>query len=136
MITSWNLHIVFNWLITCRENKTKIQLNCLLHGLLRVCHLFFMLAKQKSVSYHGGRKHWAVYYTSPKRFLIRWLNSFGDFYWLLIGGFIKLSVQTFQPLIVIYKSCNLYIIIGNVHQFIGHSLIPLDPCLHTFVFIS
>ena len=46
---------------------------------------------------------WAVYYTSPQSFkvtfLIRWLNNIEDFYWILIGCFNNLSVQTFQPLI-------------------------------------
>ena len=32
-----------------------------------------------------------------------WLHNFGDFYWILIGWSIKLNVQTFQPLIVIYR---------------------------------
>ena len=63
-----------------------------------------------------GRGHWAVYYTSPQSFiitfLIRWLKNFGDFYLILIGWFIKLSVQTFQPLILIYRSDNLFIIKG------------------------
>ena len=31
-------------------------------------------------------------------------NNFEDFYSILIGYFIKLSVQTFQPRIVIYKT--------------------------------
>ena len=35
-------------------------------------------------------------------FLIRWLNDFGNFYLILIGWFINLSVQTFQQLILIY----------------------------------
>ena len=38
-------------------------------------------------------------------FLICWLN-FRDFYWILIGWFNNLSVQTFQPLTVIYRSGN------------------------------
>ena len=37
-------------------------------------------------------------------FLIRWLNNFGDFYWILIGWFIKMSIKMFQPLILIYRS--------------------------------
>ena len=32
---------------------------------------------------------WAVYYISPQSFIIRWLNNFGGFYWILIGWFIK-----------------------------------------------
>ena len=40
-----------------------------------------------------------------------------NFYWL-----IKLSNQTFQPVILIYKRVILCIIIGDVHKFIGHCL--------------
>ena len=36
------------------------------------------------------------------RFLIRWINNFGGCYWILVDWFINFSVQTFQPLIVIY----------------------------------
>ena len=60
-----------------------------------------------------------------KTFLIRWINNFGDFYYISIGWFIKLSVQTFQQLILIYR----IVIIRDKHQFIGHCLIPLDPWL-------
>ena len=71
----------------------------------------------------GGRGHWAFYYTSPQSiFLIRLLKNFGDYYIILIGWFIKLSVRIFQPLIVICVSS-----IWDVHQFSGHCLIPLDP---------
>ena len=38
--------------------------------------------------YQGGRRHWAVWYTSPqiflKSFLICLLNNSGDFYWIFI----------------------------------------------------
>ena len=62
-----------------------------------------------SILIYKIREHWAVYYTSPKvllSFLIRWRNNFGNFYWILIGWFIKLSFQTFQPLILIYRRVN------------------------------
>ena len=39
-------------------------------------------------------------------FLIRWLYNFGGLNLILIGWFIKLSVNTFQLLIVIYKKGN------------------------------
>ena len=57
-------------------------------------------------------------------FLIRWPNNFGDYneFWLL-------GSLTFQSLILIYRRVILCILIRNVHQFIGHCLIPLDPCL-------
>ncbi len=54
------------------------------------------------------------------------LNN-GDFYRILIGWFIKLSVQMLEPPIVIYRGVILYIVIGDEQQFIGHCLIPLDP---------
>ena len=40
------------------------------------------------------------------RFLIRWLDNFGDYYWILIGWLIKLSVQTLPILIVNYRTGN------------------------------
>ena len=39
-------------------------------------------------------------------FLIRWINNFGGFFWILIGWFVELSVQTFQPLILFYRRSN------------------------------
>ena len=41
----------------------------------------------------------------------------------MISWFVKLSVQTFQPLIVIYRRGN-FVYNRDVHQFIGHCLIP------------
>ena len=52
------------------------------------------------------------------------LGTFTFFDWF----FIKLSVQTFQPLIVITEWVILRNINGDVHQFISLCLIPLDPC--------
>ena len=55
-------------------------------------------------------------YNTPRFFFLNntilyvGLENLGTFYWIWIGWFIKLSVQTFQPLI-------------------GHCLIPLDPCI-------
>ena len=49
----------------------------------------------------------------------------------MIGWFINLSVQTFQPLIVTQEGLILCIIIEDVHQFIGHCLIPLDSWFGT-----
>ena len=57
-----------------------------------------------------GRGHWAAYYNIPQSFKIHflfvWLSNFGDYYLILIGWFIKLSVQTFQPIFVIYRRGN------------------------------
>ena len=38
------------------------------------------------------RGQWAVYYTKFYNNVIRWLNNLGEFYWILIGWFIKLSI--------------------------------------------
>ncbi len=50
------------------------------------------------------------FFTSPQSsiitFLNHWLQNFGDFYWILISWFIKMSVQTFQALILIYRRGN------------------------------
>ena len=57
----------------------------------------------------GGRGHWAVYYTSLQSFT-RFSYLLGQqlryFYWILIGLFIKLNVQSFEPIIVIYRRDN------------------------------
>ena len=72
----------------------------------------------------------AVYYSSPLslkyRILIRWLYILLGLEWLLISWFIKLSVKGFQPLIIIYRSGNFCIIIGDVHN-INLSVIVLSP---------
>ena len=51
-----------------------------------------------------------------------------QFYGLLLNfdWLIKMSVQKFQPLILLYKM-DLNEIIGFEIQFMGHYLIPLDP---------
>ena len=71
----------------------------------------------------GGRGYWTVYYASPQSCMITFSYSFAQQLWELllnlIGWFIKLSIQMFQPLIIINRM--LCIIIGNLHQFINHS---------------
>ena len=49
------------------------------------------------------------------RFLIRWVNNFRDFYWILIVWFIEMSVQTFRPLILFHKRIN-FVLMYNVAQ--------------------
>ena len=87
-----------------------------------------------------GKGHWAVYYTCPQSFIITFSYSFvgsTNFGTILnFDLFVKLSVYNFQPLIVIYRRGILCIIIGGVHQFIGHCLIPLDPCFFLQVVVS
>ena len=48
---------------------------------------------------------------------------------MLFGWFVNLSVQTFQPLIEYLNKEYLCVLlgIGDVHQFIGRYLIPLNP---------
>ena len=78
-------------------------------------------------NFQGGRGNWGVYYTSHtvllKGFLIRWLNNFGDFSLILIGWFINLSVQTFQPLIIIYRRDNF---VYHYWEYINSSSIVLS----------
>ena len=86
--------------------------------------------------YQKVRGHWAVYYTSLQSFIItffiRWLCNFGDFYWNLIGWFIKLSVQSFQPLIVIYRRGNiLEIRINSSTIVLSFSIPKLLPLFRT-----
>ena len=59
------------------------------------------------------------------------LHNFGDFCQILIGWIIKSSVQTFQPLIVIYRRVNLVFCHWTEQQLNGHCLIPSDPGLST-----
>ncbi len=59
----------------------------------------------------GERGQWAVYYTIVPKVLYKVLFFVGlTTLKTLIGWFIKLSVQTFQP------------IIGDAHQFFGYCL--------------
>ena len=39
----------------------------------------FSSEKKNSIEKSRERGHWAVYYTSPQSFLIRWFNNFKDF---------------------------------------------------------
>ena len=79
-----------------------------------------------------GRTHWAGYYTSlPKScnnvLLFVGFIALGTFDWIWICLFIKLSVQTFYPLLV------------DLYQFIDHCLISLYPCkavLHITINLS
>ena len=77
------------------------------------------------IKIQGGRGQWAVHYTSPQSFIITFSNSIAQkLLGLLIGCLIKLSVQMFQPLILIYRRCNF---VCHHWEFIGDSPIPLDP---------
>ena len=73
----------------------------------------------------GGRRQWPVYYNSPQSFMTTFSYSLalGTF----ISRFIKLSVKTFQPIIVIYRRANFVYYYWGCTSIIGHCLIPLDP---------
>ena len=75
----------------------------------------------------GGRGHRAVYYTSPLSFILIQdsyslaQQLFLDFFKILICWFIKLMVLTPNST----EGVILCVIIGDVHQFTGHCLIPI-----------
>ena len=73
------------------------------------------------------------YYTSPQSYIKTFSNSLALQLWglslNLIGWIIKLSVQRFQPPIVIYSKGNFMYLYWEWHEFIGHCLMPLDPWL-------
>ena len=59
-------------------------------------------------------------------FPIRWLNNFGDFSDFRLVGSFTLVLKRFNHWFLSTVKVILRIIIGNVHPFIGHCLIPLD----------
>ena len=96
--------------------------------VVRCCFWIWLISEQPIVCRQGGD---IELFITPvqKKIYNDWLKNFGDFYPVRISCFIKLSVRTFQQLISVQKREILYIIIWDVHQFIGHCLIPLNPCL-------
>ena len=59
-----------------------------------------------SSMFQVGRRHLAVYYTSPQSFMKTFTYSLAQQLWeffLNLNWFIKLSVQTFQQIIEIYR---------------------------------
>ena len=66
-----------------------------------------------------GRGQWSVCYASRQSFIITFFDSLPK---QLLSYLYWLSVQTFQPQILIYRRDNN--IIGDVHRFISHCLIP------------
>ena len=86
----------------------------------------------------GERSMVCLLHYSPKFYnmiLNFWINNFVEIVWIVIGWFFKLSVQTFQPLFVIYRWDNFVYHHWYLHKFIGHCLIPLDPwqTIHTIL---
>ena len=79
----------------------------------------------------GGTMNCLLLVSKVLRFLIGLLNNFlGNLSFILIGWFSELSIQTFQPLVLIL--C-IIIDIGDVHQFIGHCLIAIRYLIYWFV---
>ena len=74
------------------------------HGSSTVINLFLDLQR--------GRGNFAVHYTSLQSFKITFflfvgLTTLQTFtYWILISWFIRLRVQTFQPIIIFYRRDN------------------------------
>ena len=68
----------------------------------------------------------------PQSLLTRWPNYFGKLlnFDLLVHALSWVSKRFNVPLIVIHRKGNFvyHHCIGDEHQFIGHCLIPLDPC--------
>ena len=64
--------------------------------------------------------------TSPQSFIIPLSYLLAEQLWGL--WFIMLMVHTFQSQILSIEEEILYILIGDVYQFIGHCLISLDSC--------
>ena len=76
-----------------------------------------------------GSRHWNGNLTwSPKlyTYFILIIGSFtiGYFTEILFGFFKSTSVQTFQPIILIYRGVILFIIIVDVHNYIVQCHIP------------
>ena len=91
-------------------------------------NLYFLVNNLLCRCVQGGRGHWAVYYTSLPSFIITFSYQLAQQLWGLLlnlyGWFIKFVSKRFNhAIIVIYRRC---IIIGEVNQFLGNCLIPLD----------
>ena len=86
--------------------------------------------EQESDFVQEERGHWTVYYTSPQSLIITISYPLALQPWtlgFLIVWLIYLSVETTQSLIASTEGVIMCIITGDVHQFIGHCFIPLDP---------
>ena len=82
----------------------------------------------------GGSGHWAVYYTSLQSFTITFTYSLAYQLWGLfidlIGWIIKRCLFLSNSFLWDTEWLILFIIIGVIHKFIGHCLIPLDPWVY------
>ena len=90
---------VFRWFLkyfNLNINNSVSATNLVLH--------YFKSTLEASFNYREGGDNELFIKLFNK--LIRLLNNFWDFNWILIDWFIKLSVQTFQLLILIYRRFN------------------------------
>ena len=81
----------------------------------------------------GGTGHCAVYYTGPQCFIITFSYSL-DQQWFrdwLVQEVEYPNVATNDC--ILQKEVILCLIFGDVHQVIGHCLIPLDLCSISYV---
>ena len=108
-----NFRLFLNYLRDCR--RTKIDW----------CSLTSFCLSEKITRVGGDISRFFT--LVPKVLWYRFFfNYFGDLYLILIVWIIQLNISTVQPLIVLnlQRGVIVCIIIGNVHQSIGHCLIP------------
>ena len=95
--------LFFFSLISCFLNVSALLVDII---ILSKTHKHIIYSTRWS---KGERGQLAVYFIGNQSFIITFSYSFNNFWdskWILIGWLIKLSVQTFQPLIVIYRRDN------------------------------
>ena len=89
--------------------------------------------------YQIGRGHWIGYYTSPQRFLMTFSYYLAQQLW---GNFIEFWLIGSQSWVSKRFNQNftdgiiLCIIIGDIHIFVGHCLIHLNPWFLVFLDLS
>ena len=110
-------------------------LNCFQHFFKTGVHSFphiitfsqgFIIAKiHNSKSWRKGTTGYLLLWSPKfKTNIFLFVNNFGDFSLILISWFIKLSVRTFQPLIVIYIRDYYYQRCTSNYRPLSY---PLDP---------
>ena len=113
--------------LSCRgESSAAANKDCflLMLRILQTKYSFTIVAMPGDYQKKMGQ--WEVYYNIPQSFPIRWLNNFGDFSDFRLVGSFTLVLKRFNHWFLSTVKVILRIIIGNVHPFIGHCLIPLD----------
>ena len=84
---------------------------------------FTLLSKQPLKAFRGAANDHTWIWRKVFGISLAFLNQISrDFYWVLIGWFITLSVQTFQPRPIIYRKSNCVIINRDLYQFISQRL--------------